>query len=149
MIDRKKFISIFKKIFIFVIILFIVILLIVCYNGGIQFSFGDNKYFVGFGYIESNIVYKGYGCDDNEYPLSVTFDNHTSRQIGNISFEIIAKFPGRTTNLVRLYNGYRSSDRIILQDSFGGICTRVPELNTSENPEGLIWSMKIRHVDLN
>lgn len=149
MIDRKKLISILKKILIFIIILSILILFIICYNGGIQFSFGENKYFVGFGYIESNIVYKGYGCDDKEYPLSVTFDNHTSREIGNISFKIIAKFPGRTTDLVGLYNGFRSSDRIILRHGVGGICTRVPKLNTDENPEGLIWSMKIDHVDLN
>lgn len=151
MVTKEKIVNIVKKFTIGIIFFILLIVIINCLNGNIQFKLSNDVYFAGLGFINSEIRYDStrFECEDKEYPLAIIFKNNTFRQIGNISFSIIAKLPGHTTNLVSgpfHISGNRTSDKIIDKFDEGGICSRIPELSTPENPVNLIWDIKINSV---
>jgi hypothetical protein len=86
------------------------------------------------------------GCTDPQYPIAVELENKSGRTVERVSFYLVAKRPGRSSNLVS--GGQRSSDHILAPGQKIGLCFREPQLSEAvEDPrKNLEWSHDIKIV---
>jgi hypothetical protein len=89
--------------------------------------------------VEPVVRIDGELCKTGAYPLFIAFNNKSSKTIDRVSFHIIAKVPGYSSNI----SDYRtiSSDRIIKPSQGLGTCYSLPKLSEDALPSTLNWSL--------
>lgn len=79
-------------------------------------------------------------CKDDEYPVFVGFENRSMRKLERVSFRLVGKRTGRSTDIAE-YQTY-SDDYIINPKAGRGMCWRAPlRANIKENPRTLECSV--------
>ncbi|MCI0998963.1 hypothetical protein HWD97_02590 [Ochrobactrum sp. C6C9] len=61
----------------------------------------------------------GNGCNDPQYPISITFTNNSRKQVEYVNFSLIGKREGYSS---AIYDGYAVSDKILAPGSAYGAC---------------------------
>lgn len=101
--------------------------------------------------VSVSVMYAPLICAEG-YPIAVNFKNGTSRTIKKITWNIVARKPGHSSNVIEYspysseYSTSYSSDKILAPGDVYALCYTSPKLQTGLSPDSVDWDVSSKSV---
>jgi len=84
---------------------------------------------------------------DKDFPIYVKILNGSDRTIEKVSFDLVARYPGRSTNVAGFH--YYSDDHVLKPLTGFGSCWKAPldDSHKNEPVASFEWSAKINYIN--